>query len=95
MQKIIPGQRVLKKFYIIFRNGESPTGELIYSTCKASVKLSAREKAVAKYGHYSIYDIWTEEEFKKSTLKALGAKFYEDITKPKYCKKKEALRWVN
>ena len=70
----------LKKFLVIFRYGESPSGKFEYSEVFARNKSSAWDTAVAQYGNYAPLEIVTEQSFEFKQIKALGATVFETLT---------------
>ena len=72
-------ERILKKFFLIFRYGECPSGEFSYSIIWARSRQSAWGVALTRYGNYAPLEVITEESFKRSEVKALGAKLYQEI----------------
>ena len=72
-------EKILKKFILLFRYGECPSGEFQYSIVWARSKQSAWGTVFKRYGNYAPFDVITEEVFNQSTVKAQGATLYEEI----------------
>ena len=70
----------IKNFILLFRYGESPSGNFCYSEIHARNKSKAWEIAVEKYGNYIPLEIVTEQTFEFKQIKALGATVFETLT---------------
>lgn len=69
-----------KKFILLFRFGECPSGEFQFSEIFARNKSSAWDLVCAKYGNWAPLEIVTEQSFEFNQVKLLGATLFETLT---------------